>query len=542
MALWTLVLAAAALAAAAAVAKAVSFLLRCWAANRKFLASPIPGPPPSNFFGHVSYIMGPKGPFAFKAWHAAHGPLYKIQLLDSFAVVLSDPDTIARVTRRTTPGPYLPKPREIYESMEISTRPKVPNIVTANDGHYWRAVRQAAAPCFSMSNLKQVVPLVLELSQRAADHMSSLSCFDVTDAAKRVTSDVMGHLLYGEDLRGVTWEPSEYLSVLYPVLKAEAALFNNPLHLWQLWDPEIRQQRRCIAQHDALMTQKVHRLRKDPPAPHTIAAHILSAIDPDTGRPLTDAQAKAEVGVFMAAGFETTSHAITWCLTMLACYPEVQEQVYAELQEAGLAASGDRAGREFAASDLNRLPLLSAAIKEALRLCTPVPYGGTRHVVDDGGAELCGYKVPKGAIVMMPLLPFGLSQRIYGADVLEYKPERWMTATAAGDGKAAAAAAGGSVLTSPAAGGGAVPPDPLTFLTGQRDCIGQNLAKLEVQVVLATWLSRFRFSPGPELDRELQVAAATGQPVVAAVHALSGDFITLQPLSGSMDLRLEARA
>jgi hypothetical protein len=29
--------------------------------------------------------------------------------------------------------------------------------------------------------------------------------------------------------------------------------------------------------------------------------------------------------------------------------------------------------------------------------------------------------------------------------------------------------------------------------------IGQNLAKLELQVVLATLLSRFRFSPGPEL-------------------------------------------
>jgi hypothetical protein len=59
-------------------------------------------------------------------------------------------------TTAAAPGPYLPKPREIYESMEIFTRPKVPNIVTANDGHYWRAVRQAAAPCFSMSNLKQV--------------------------------------------------------------------------------------------------------------------------------------------------------------------------------------------------------------------------------------------------------------------------------------------------------------------------------------------------------------------------------------------------
>lgn len=57
-----------------------------------------------------------------------------------------------------------------------------------------------------MVTVLQVVPLVLELSVRAADHMSSHPCFDVTDAAKRVTSDVMGHLLFGEDLRGVTWE------------------------------------------------------------------------------------------------------------------------------------------------------------------------------------------------------------------------------------------------------------------------------------------------------------------------------------------------
>ena len=72
--------------------------------------------------------------------------------------------------------------------------------------------------------------------------------------------------------------------------------------------------------------------------------------------------------------------------------------------------------------------------------------------------------------------------------------------------------------------------------------IGQNLAKLELQVVLATLLSRFRFSPGPELEQELKLAAATGQPVVNAVHALAGDYITMRPLSGQMMLRLQARS
>jgi hypothetical protein len=36
--------------------------------------------------------------------------------------------------------------------------------------------------------------------------MAQHGTFDVTDAAKRITSDVMGHLLYGEDLGGVSWE------------------------------------------------------------------------------------------------------------------------------------------------------------------------------------------------------------------------------------------------------------------------------------------------------------------------------------------------
>jgi hypothetical protein len=48
--------------------------------------------------------------------------------------------------------------------------------------------------------------MVLELTQRAAGHMAQRKVFDVSDAAKRITSDIMGQLLYGEDLRGTYWE------------------------------------------------------------------------------------------------------------------------------------------------------------------------------------------------------------------------------------------------------------------------------------------------------------------------------------------------
>jgi hypothetical protein len=40
--------------------------------------------------------------------------------------------------------------------LELAVHPQVPNILTSDDGEYWKAVRSAAAPCFSASNMKKV--------------------------------------------------------------------------------------------------------------------------------------------------------------------------------------------------------------------------------------------------------------------------------------------------------------------------------------------------------------------------------------------------
>jgi hypothetical protein len=74
----------------------------------------------------------------------------------------------------------------------------------------------------------QVMPLVLELTKRVATRIEEAAAakndnidtdpntsstaaagggvlFDVSDAAKRITSDVMGQMLLGEDLQGTRW-------------------------------------------------------------------------------------------------------------------------------------------------------------------------------------------------------------------------------------------------------------------------------------------------------------------------------------------------
>jgi hypothetical protein len=78
-------------------------------------------------------------------------------------------------------------------------------------------------------------------------------------------------------------------------------------------------------------------------------------------------------------GFETTSHAITWSLGLLAAHPRAQAALAAELAAAGLAPTeASPQPRGFEWGDLGRLPYLLAVIKESLRLFQPVGGAGGR--------------------------------------------------------------------------------------------------------------------------------------------------------------------
>lgn len=59
-----------------------------------------------------------------------------------------------------------------------------------------------------------------------------------------------------------------------------------------------------------------------------------------TGQPLTREQLIPEIGAFMMAGFDTSSHTIAWCLFTIATHLEVQREVCRELKEAGLLHGG----------------------------------------------------------------------------------------------------------------------------------------------------------------------------------------------------------
>ena len=110
--------------------------------------------------------------------------------------------------------------------------------------------------------------------------------------------------------------------------------------------------------------------------------------------------------VFILAGMDTTSNALSRTLQVLAEHPEEQEKLRAEIQEARDSSSSD-IGQDISYDDLVKLPYLDAICRETLRLYAPVQLIFRRYVcvqpvsksldVDRNLAKRCeGYRVAAG--------------------------------------------------------------------------------------------------------------------------------------------------
>lgn len=116
--------------------------------------------------------------------------------------------------------------------------------------------------------------------------------------------------------------------------------------------------------------------------------------------------------------------------------------------------------------DLEKLPFLTAVIKESLRISPSVPVPLPR-VLPPTGARLSGQQVPGGTIVGMSIRFVHESEDIF-PDAKTFNPDRWLQPDAASLDKWL-----------------------MAFSKGPRNCIGQKLAMCELYKVFAALFRRF---------------------------------------------------
>ncbi len=193
----------------------------------------------------------------------------------------------------------------------------------------------------------------------------------------------------------------------------------------------------------------------------------------DSGSALTAAEVRDQVLIFLLAGHETTSTALTYTLHLLGRHPEVQDRVREEVDAAG----GDTA----------TLAYTTMVLKEAMRLYPSAPLMGRRAVESD---EISGYHIPAGSdVIIAPWVTHRhpeFWERPERFDPDRFTPEREKTRHRYAW---------------------------FPFGGGPRSCIGQHFSMLESTVALAALIRDFAFTAPP------------GEPPYT-------NHITLRPTSG----------
>ena len=353
------------------------------------------------------------------------------------------------------------------------------------DGELWRDQRRIVAASFSPAAVDTLSP-AFSSAARAAMSGWSEGVRDMALVSTETTMRVIADTLFGGDPRLVTREALAHIAAalegvgeariqallrlpVVPVSAKGRAARRGQIYLRQTLT-RIVQERIADGRADDFLGQLIRALH--------------DRFEPDEALAL----AVDNAATFYLAGHETTANALTWTLFLLSEQPELQDRACEEAG-AALAAGSDK-------PDLpDRLPLLRRILQEALRLYPPAPRIDRQAVAAD---RLGDYDVSAGDIISIWPWLIHRHKRLWD-DPDAFDPDRY----AAGK------------------------PERhrfqyIPFGGGPRVCVGARFATNEALIILALWLSRWRFSPLQ--GREVRVSG----------------MVTLRP-HGGMPLRLERR-
>jgi len=197
-------------------------------------------------------------------------------------------------------------------------------------------------------------------------------------------------------------------------------------------------------------------------APHRIIYRELLNPEANKGHPVPTAlQLQHEAEVLFTAGSHTTGTTLMTGVYYLLRSPEAKQRLVDELRAAWPALDQPPNYEE-----LEKLPFLTAVIKETLRLAIPVP-GGLPRVVPPSGAVISGVWIPGGTVVSQSPLFVTYSEEIF-VRPHDFLPGRWLQPES-------------KTLENWL----------ISFSKGPRSCLGINLAYCELYLTLGHLFRRF---------------------------------------------------
>ncbi|KAM3259399.1 hypothetical protein ACQJBY_050929 [Aegilops geniculata] len=366
------------------------------------------------------------------------------------------------------------------------------NGLLTTNGDDWKRHRRVVYPIFYHENLKSVSAMTRESTQKMIAQWCNLiekgdghqAEIDMGCYAEELTLGVIERVIFGAHYK----EAREVFAEGKEIQKLAVHAFADPRI------PGLRS-----------ITSKITRLIKERLASGVdgddLIGLMLRASKSEEVESLSSNEMIGECKTILAAGQDTGATLLIWGMFLLTIYPEWQER----LREEVLRECGDDDGDAPYSNIiqvLGKLKLLNMFLLETLRLYSPVPFFLRKTASDTTLADI---KLPKGTMIIIPLMMLHRSKEIWGRDADEFNPMRFE--------KGSLGAAKNMYAM-------------LAFSCGPRGCPGRNYAMIEVQTVMAMILRRFSFSLSSQyvhMPRNfLTLSPRYGLPLIVR-HLLDGE-------------------
>lgn len=321
-------------------------------------------------------LDAPLGPFAtmlalrrnpIETWTKAHFelPILVGRNILGTTAVINDPAAIRRVLVDNSAN----YPKDGLQKRLLG--PRLRDGVVVAEGEDWKIQRRTLAPLLTPKTVGLFAHVINAAAEDCVERLMRLREGQVVDIQlemARVTLDVLGRTIFADGLgRNVDDVASAISRLLATVGRLDPFdILNFPDWLPRFGKFGGRSADAFLVSVVELLIAKRKRLiaRNEASAARDLLTILLEAQDPQSGAGLSDAQIKANIQTFIAAGYETTANALTWSLFLLS-HSEEWRAIVAD--EASAVLRGPVEG--YAAG----LIATRAVIEEAMRLIRPPP-------------------------------------------------------------------------------------------------------------------------------------------------------------------------
>jgi cytochrome P450 len=320
---------------------------------------------------------------------------------------------------------------------------------------------------------------MVSYTQAALDQWRPGQTLNISHEMQMLTLRVASKTLFGLDATGQAEGVGRLIrqSMDTPFYSPKLALFP-----FDVPGAPFHRALRTTAQLNAALLAMIQRKRANPEQHYDVLATLIQARDEDGGA-LSDYDLLSHAGTLLIAGHETTANTLAWTLLLLDQHPRVLADLVDELDK---TLGGAAPTIEQLRPDSARLPLLDRVIKESMRLL-PTAAVGSR--VSTGPFALGPYRFPRNTFINYSAFLTHRLPELFD-EPQRFRPERWER----------------------------IDPSPYEYLpfgAGPRMCIGASFAIMELKVVLAMLLQRYRVAvaPGAKIGVNMRMRPLPGMPV-----------------------------